>query len=552
MGWIYSEAVNESIYPEKSVFSYDENEEKIGLHWYPSLGWDNDAKGRYQCERIFGLKPGGIAYGWTCVDAAKHFGMHQYTIRIDTPGPITIWVDGQKLLEKEDGGSFIETFQVNSGKHNLLVKSVCSSRGFGFAVEVEDCSFISPCNLKGIKDEWIYIGVFNENELNPEDILKMNKIFEIEGQKTYWRVDEPNTWVRPYIESLLFAKWNYPLGVTLLGLLATGRMLSREDIIQYVSEHMGMCASMYEYAVWDSEFYGFPAINQKLVDIDMLDDCGSIGATMLEAYEDTHDQDFLHLAAVIADYIENKQERKEDGSFYRGNVGFYYENTMWADDLYMSTPFLARYYKITGMQTYLDDAAKQFLNFKKYLFMEEIKLMSHVYDFKHDIPNRIPWGRGNGWPLFSLSELLERMPLNHANRDEILRFFCEYTEGIISVQSESGLWRQVLNDPEAYEETSCTAMFIYGISKGIRLGWYKQEDVDRYYSSIKKAWNAITQQSIDSEGNVYGVCWGSRYSFTPRYYMEELQTAKNDTHGIGIVMLAGIQLIKLEQKMNNF
>jgi rhamnogalacturonyl hydrolase YesR len=26
----------------------------------------------------------------------------------------------------------------------------------------------------------------------------------------------------------------------------------------------------------------------------------------------------------------------------------FHENTMWADDLYMSTPFLCRYYQLTG------------------------------------------------------------------------------------------------------------------------------------------------------------------------------------------------------------
>ena len=43
----------------------------------------------------------------------------------------------------------------------------------------------------------------------------------------------------------------------------------------------------------------------------------------------------------------------------------FHNMTMWADDLYMSVPFLVRYSQFTGDQKYLDDAANQFFGFKK-------------------------------------------------------------------------------------------------------------------------------------------------------------------------------------------
>ena len=54
----------------------------------------------------------------------------------------------------------------------------------------------------------------------------------------------------------------------------------------------------------------------------------------------------------------------------------FHNMTMWADDLYMSVPFLVRYSQFTGDQKYLDDAANQFFGFKKRLFMPEEKIMS--------------------------------------------------------------------------------------------------------------------------------------------------------------------------------
>ena len=52
---------------------------------------------------------------------------------------------------------------------------------------------------------------------------------------------------------------------------------------------------------------------------------------------------------------------------------------------------------------------------------------------------------------------------------------------------------------------------------------------------------------MDSHGNVYGVCRGSEFSFIPDYYKYELGWNLNDTHGTGIVMLAGIEVIRISE-----
>jgi unsaturated rhamnogalacturonyl hydrolase len=46
---------------------------------------------------------------------------------------------------------------------------------------------------------------------------------------------------------------------------------------------------------------------------------------------------------------------------------------------------------------------------------------------------------------------------------------------------------------------------------------------------------------------VHGVCSGSRYSFTAEYYKNDLLTVTNDNHGIGIILLAAVEVIKLKR-----
>ena len=153
----------------------------------------------------------------------------------------------------------------------------------------------------------------------------------------------------------------------------------------------------------------------------------------------------------------------------------------------------------------------------------------------------MPWGRGNGWTLVALTELLEVLPKNHKSYDEVMSFYMDFCRGILKHQDTGGMWHQVLNDDTSYLETSCTAMFIYGFARGYLRGRLGAE----FKESAIKAWIKMCSDAIDEYGNIYGVCCGSAYSFRSDYYKYELPWVKNDTHGTGIVLLAGVEISRL-------
>ncbi|MDR0589536.1 MAG: glycoside hydrolase family 88 protein, partial [Spirochaetaceae bacterium] len=244
------------------------------------------------------------------------------------------------------------------------------------------------------------------------------------------------------------------------------------------------------------------------------------------------------------DFILRRQDRLEDGTFFRKRLMHHFHNgTLWADDLYMSVPFLCRYAAYTKDPSILDDAASQFAGFKKLLYLEDEKLMAHVYDFTRKMNTGVPWGRGNGWTVFSLSELLPALREDHPRRNFLLAFFRDLCAGFLACQDAQGMWHQVLTMPESYPETSCTAMFICAFSRGIRGHWL--EDPAPYREAAEKAWKALERSAIDGAGNIHGVCRGSEFAFNPRYYAEHLLPRLNDPHGIGIVLLAGTEILKL-------
>lgn len=536
-GFVFTELVGDDYVPE---FEIGMSESDFDKKLYPVKDWSADEMKKGQLTRMFGTPANRYAIGYTRAffDDIKDTA-HKMTL--DTKGAATVYINKKEVFST-NGGKETFTVTLPFGEYDVFVKCLCDGSDWGYTLTCYDAKLESPALVKGTDDVWMYIGTFSADfEFPFDDAKDMNHVID----NTYWRLDAPDTFVRPYNANEYFGHWNYPLGVTLYGLLHTAILLGAEDLKQYISDHVQLCIDTFDYALWDKEQYGgATGIHNLLTSIDSLDDCGSFASMMLEVHKQLGLRDVKKVADYVGDYIFNHQSRLEDGAFFRKEMMHHFHNqTMWADDLYMSVPFLTRYYKFTGDQKYADDAANQFFGFKKRLFMPEENIMSHVYDFKYDTKTNVPWGRGNGWVVFSMTELLEELPEDHPKRNDLIEFLNVLCEGYLKLQDEQGMWHQVLNDWESYPETSCTSMFIYAFSRGIRFGWLKNPE--KYVKSIYKAWEAISKISVDHAGNVYGVCRGSEFSFIPDYYKYDLTWRLNDTHGTGIVMLAGIEVVRL-------
>jgi len=549
-GWLYTDTVA----PDCEVNpKTGESEATSGFKWNPEPNWPEDKKSQNLLSRIYGPLQGKQAVGWTQLANEK-------TVPVDAKlkgshkGLAQVFVNDTSVYDSNGSGVFSGKVTLKPGKNDVMVCATGNPDGWDFNLSIESSegpvSTVCPCELKGSDQTWLYAGPFPpEKKPDLKSLKDFFQIHDTENGPGFWRLDAPDTHLRIYNENMLFGRWNYPLGVTIYGLLHAGLALQSKELLTYVHDHVQVCCTTYPYSKWDRSQFGGPThVHRLLSSIDSLDDCGSFGSCMLEVSQYTELKGYEEMAHFVADFIVNKQDRFPDGTFYRREMMHeFHENTMWADDLYMSVPFLCRYYQLTGDRRYIDDASRQFLGFRERLYIPEQRVMSHVYDLHRKMPTGVPWGRGNGWTVFSLSELLAVLPEDHENRAALIGFFREICAGILSLQDTEGMWHQVLTHPDSYPETSCTAMFIYGFSRGVRNGWL--ETPEKYVQAVTKAWYALNKVSIDQDGNIYGVCRGSEFSFTPDYYKYELLSRLNDTHGIGITLLAGVEVIKLKRHL---
>ncbi|HEX6559903.1 MAG TPA: glycoside hydrolase family 88 protein, partial [Longimicrobiales bacterium] len=240
-----------------------------------------------------------------------------------------------------------------------------------------------------------------------------------------------------------------------------------------------------------------------------------------------------------AAWLDTRQGRLEDGTLVRS---FPRRWTLWADDLFMAVPFLARMSQLSGDPRYLDDAAHQVASYFRYLFNDDTGLMVHNWYSDTGRPGVAYWGRANGWALLAEVELLDRLPEQHAQRDTVLALFRRHIVGVARYQGANGLWHQLLDKPDSYEETSASAMFTYAIAHAVLRGYIP----DSYAPVAQRGWAGVRTR-IRVDGQIEGVCSGTVVSDNLTDYYQR-PTPLNDVHGVGAVLWAGAEMIALQAR----
>jgi unsaturated rhamnogalacturonyl hydrolase len=336
-------------------------------------------------------------------------------------------------------------------------------------------------------------------------------------------------------------EWSYTNGVVLSAFEYIDNVTGDPAFFANNTRFFDQVVSTLPYFMKNREIYGREARGGwgRTPNFHALDDCGSIGAAMIKTYLKDKNEEYLDLINAIADYISNKQFRLEDGTLARHRPQY---QSIWADDLYMSVPFLANMGVLTGEDRYFEDAVRQILQMAGRLYIPEKELFDHGWSVTSgDYDPRFYWGRANGWTLMAMAELLSVMPEDHAGRDDILHLYRSMIRSLAGIQDGSGFWHNMLDKTDTYLETSCTAMFTFAIAKGINEGW-----INHVYGPVAlTGWNAICTRVLDN-GAVDGTCEGTTFAHDNTYYYHRGKSIYA-THGYGPVLYAGAEMIRLLQ-----
>ncbi len=212
--------------------------------------------------------------------------------------------------------------------------------------------------------------------------------------------------------------------------------------------------------------------------------------------------------------------------------GITHEARYWIDDMYMIMAIQMQAYRATGDPVYLERSAKTMVS-----YLDKLQQPNGL--FFHAPDAQFYWGRGNGWQSAGMTELLLSMPKNHPLRPRILKGYNLMMASMLKYQAEDGLWRQLVDDPKSWVETSGTGMIAFGMITGVKKGWL---DKKTYGPAARKAWLGLAKH-INAEGNVTEVCIGTNKGFTTQYYMDRAR-ATGDLHGQAAALWSAMALLR--------
>lgn len=217
--------------------------------------------------------------------------------------------------------------------------------------------------------------------------------------------------------------------------------------------------------------------------------------------------DFSDLTKRLLDHYRIQTPRGEGGLHYFRPDLPQFRTTVLVDSLYHVPPFLAACAKTLNDDRLFVDATAMWRDHSLALSLPDRPLLFHNYDHGSGRRRGYGWGRGNGWALLGLLDLIECLPPRHIAREEAIDALQRLVAAIVPLQDESGFWRTLLDDRESYLETSTAAFYGTVITKAVRLGLLPVF----YGDAGERAWKALLSR-IDDEGGAFGtsaVTWAA-------------------------------------------
>lgn len=241
---------------------------------------------------------------------------------------------------------------------------------------------------------------------------------------------------------------------------------------------------------------------------------------------------------------------------------------LWDDTVYMLSMYLLEMYRWTGDEKYLEEFVSQLLIHKDKLSDKKTGLWVHGYDDDEvnyfdrcsmknwaDLsPKRRNvefWGRGNGWIVMAIADALKVAPKNSCYYNILAKELNAITRKLPKLQdSVTGMWRQLpihANDKKNFLESSCSAMFGYGMAVGVRLGVL---DSEIFLPVVERTYAGLRKYAMRQEGRYLlptQVCKGTCVGDKDYYYNRQIGEGIN--YAVGAYLMFGLAYDELK---NNY
>ncbi|MFH1512472.1 MAG: glycoside hydrolase family 88 protein [Bacillota bacterium] len=277
--------------------------------------------------------------------------------------------------------------------------------------------------------------------------------------------------------------WEWPCGVAYYGVARAFEATQRQETLDLLKDKVDSLIAL-----------GLPHWT--------VNTC-AMGHCLLSLYRATGEESYLQIADSKIDYLRNHALRFDDHVLqHTVSVNNDFPGQAWADTLFMAAYFMLRYGVLVKDKALIEDALHQYFKHIEYLQDKATGLWYHGYsNLQKDHMSGFFWARANAWAAYTMAQVKHTLPepylyppfmdIDCSLRDQLT--------GLKTLQTDGGLWRTVLNDPDSYEEISASC--------GIAAAMVKNNN-PLHTGYVRKAYPAILQ-NISGDGRVLNVSGGT-------------------------------------------
>ncbi len=315
-----------------------------------------------------------------------------------------------------------------------------------------------------------------------------------------------------------YTTWNFGDSTGFEGIIETGKLLNDP---QYLAFAHGWMRS------WATRATPYRRL-----------DCTAPGMAMVEVAEKTNDPVLIEALVLLARYLMGRSTDR--GIFdtweslclippYGGEVLPPREAALLAeppggtcvDCLHFDPPFFTALGKLLENKEFTEVGVSQALN-----YIAALQTPSGLFD--HFFLNAVPgtfgpaWGRGQGWSMLGLLDVLKNIPSDHQDRQSLVSAVRRQIDAMITLQRPDGRWWCVVDSEISGDEGSTAPFMATGFARAIKMGIVDEKVVR---PAMEKAL-AGSIADADENGHLRNVTAAvmastrkSHYEFTPRGFL---------------------------------
>jgi unsaturated rhamnogalacturonyl hydrolase len=182
------------------------------------------------------------------------------------------------------------------------------------------------------------------------------------------------------------------------------------------------------------------------------------------------------------------------------------------DCLHFDAPFLVRLGVLGGNASLVDAGVRQAVALVD-LLQQPDGLFAHFFLERTGRTYGHGWGRGQGWALLGLLDVLEHLPEGRAEAYRLRAALVRLAGALVATQEPDGHWPTPISDRASFHETSTSSFAAAGLARGVALGLLDASVL----GTAERAWRA-SLGSVEPDGSTVGVSAALWACTAPSHY----------------------------------